>query len=298
MTDVSYSSDLPDVDDAPPDGVDLDSTPLAGDPFSAARYDPSALKVDLYGNPIGRNPYFPDPNDPNLDGGQVLYHMAMGAQPEDFHPALQPLAQGYSNAFQPEPPMPPGLLGSLADIKAATTSAPEEQDGSDEDASNEEIDEPDVTPAAISQRTALPSAYPKTLDPTVDRHVTEYNQAHGLKPGDPEYLDPDMVRAMIRQEAGHDYDALISDPMQVNASPLDWDKSKAGLGLQKGVAPGADLSVKAGIQWLRGKAYPHDAQGNETRFIGWPQAVQKYNGHLPDYSDQVWDHLGEIKAGF
>jgi hypothetical protein len=299
MTDASYSADA--SDDAPSaDGVDLNRTPMAGDPFSPSTsgYDPSALRIDIYGNPVDRTPYFPDPDNPHLDMGQVLYHMAMGAKPEDFHPAVQPLAQGFSIAFQPKPPMGPGLLGSLDDIRAAIASAPGGTDAPNGDEPDEDADDADASPAAVSQRTALPSAYTKKLDPIVDRYVAEYNQAHGLRPGVTEYLDPDLIRTMIRQEAGTDHSALSHDPMQVNAHTLDWDKPKVALGLKKGVAPGPDLSVRAGIQWLRRKAYVHDTQGRETRFTGWPLAVQKYNGRLPDYSDQVWDHLGEIKAGF
>jgi hypothetical protein len=216
------------------------------------------------------------------DSGQVLFRMAFGAEPEDFPPNLQPLAQGYSPLFQAQPPATPGLLGSPEAVRSAI--APSSDAG--------------VSSTVAGPRRALPTTYPKSLDPIVDRCVGEYNQAHGLRPGDREYLDPDLVRAMIRQEAGHDYEALIGDPMQVNASSLDWDRRKADLGLRRGVAPGPDLGVKAGIQWLRMKAYPHDAQGHETRFIGWSRAVQKYNAHMLSYSDQVWDHLGEIKAGF
>jgi hypothetical protein len=175
--------------------------------------------------------------------------------------------------FQAQPPKVPGLLGSLNDIRLA------------------------IGAAGAAQSRTLPSIYPKTLDPTVERHVAEYNQTYGLRPGDREYLDPDLVKAMIRQEAGRDYDALLRDPMQVNAFAGDWDPRKADYGLTKGSAPGADLSVRAGIQWLRRKAYVHDDRGNEVGFRGWPQAVQRYNAHLPDYSDQVMDHLGEIKGG-
>jgi hypothetical protein len=253
--------------------------------------------VDLTRTPLTSNPFAPDPTDPTLDGGQALYHMAFGAQPEDFHPALQPLAQGHSLLFQPQPPKAPGLLGSLENIRSAIAASPDDREPSEQDAKMDAQDG-NATPAGAFRQPNLPTAYPKTLDPTVERHVAEYNQAHGLKPGDREYLDPNLVKAMIRQEAGYNLDALIRDPMQVNAFIGDWDKQKAGFGLVEGVAPGADLSVKAGIQWLRRKAYLHDDHGDERRFIGWPKAVQRYNGHLADYSDQVWDHLGEIKGGF
>jgi len=61
-------------------------------------------------------------SDASPDGGQVLYNLAMGAQPEDFPPALQPLAQGYSLLFQPQPTQAPGLLGSANDIDVALAS--------------------------------------------------------------------------------------------------------------------------------------------------------------------------------
>ncbi|MEI9890475.1 MAG: hypothetical protein WDN45_07615 [Caulobacteraceae bacterium] len=88
--------------------IDLNRTPLAG---GLPNIDP------------------PDPANPHLDGGQVLYHMALGAKPEDFHPALQPLAQGYSIAFQPKPEMGPGLLGSLEDIRNSITAGAPDPDG-------------------------------------------------------------------------------------------------------------------------------------------------------------------------
>jgi hypothetical protein len=83
--------------------------------------DDSALStLDLKRTPLNGSPFDPpDPNNSRLDIGQVLYHLAAGARPEDFHPAVQPLAQGLNIAFQPEPPMGPGLLGSLDDIRAA-----------------------------------------------------------------------------------------------------------------------------------------------------------------------------------
>ena len=102
----------------------MSNTDFASADPTASGVDPAGLTVDLSGREIGRNPYFPDPNDDTLDGGQVLYHLAFGARPEDFHPNLQPLAQGYSLLFQPKSPKAPGLLGSLDDIRAAIGSQP------------------------------------------------------------------------------------------------------------------------------------------------------------------------------
>jgi hypothetical protein len=299
MTDASYSADPSDDEGAPSDGVDLNRTPLARNAFgsSASGYDPSALRVDLYGNPVDRNPYFPDPADPNLDMGQVLYHMASGAKPEDFHPALQPLARGFSIAFEPQPPLGPGLLGSLENIRATVRATPKEDvPGAEiEDAGSDDVQ---VAPAAVGQRPRFSTTYPRTLGPTVERHVAEYDQAHRLKPGNPEYLDPDLIKAMIRQEAGHDYDSLLRDPMQVN-NLGDWAKEKSRLGLSKGAAPGADAGIKAGIAWLRTKAYPRDDNGM-THFIGWQSGVRAYKGRNDlgtAYAKSVMNHLAEVKRG-
>lgn len=56
MTDTSYSAESPDDDGAPSDGVDLNRTPLASDPFKSSGYAPGTLRVDLYGNPVDRDP--------------------------------------------------------------------------------------------------------------------------------------------------------------------------------------------------------------------------------------------------
>ena len=93
MTDAS-PSDLPETGDAAPQtGMDL------------VRANPSD------------NPFKLDPANPNLDGGQVLYHLAFGAKPEDFHPNVQHIAQHYALAFQPQPKLP-GLLGTADQIRA------------------------------------------------------------------------------------------------------------------------------------------------------------------------------------
>lgn len=47
----------------------------------APAYHPRASTVDLYRNPVDRNPYFPDPNDPGLNDGQIIFRLAAGAGP-------------------------------------------------------------------------------------------------------------------------------------------------------------------------------------------------------------------------
>jgi hypothetical protein len=110
-----------------PDTDFPDAGPTAGGdapaPFGA---------IDLTRTPLARKPFAPDPTDPSLDGGQVLCHVALGARPEDFHPALQPIAQGYGLMLQPGPKLGPGALGSADDMRAATP-APGEADGQSAD---------------------------------------------------------------------------------------------------------------------------------------------------------------------
>jgi hypothetical protein len=142
--------------------------------------------------------------------------------------------------------------------------------------------------------------YPNSLDPVVGQAAAEYNQRHGFKLGDAKYLDPDLPKAIIRQESGFNQRAYQADPMQVNGPDGDWDPRKASLGLTKGVAPGADLGVKAGIGWLLYKSYLHDASGRPTTFLGWPKGVAAYNQRNAKgdaYSRSVMRHLDNLKKG-
>jgi hypothetical protein len=145
--------------------------------------------------------------------------------------------------------------------------------------------------------TASGPKYPDSLDPVIDQAVADYNRLHGFQAGDREYMDPDLVRAMVRQEAGHNRHAYSSDPMQMNGPDGDWDERKATLGIEKGVAPGGPLSVRAGVDWLGYKAYEYGRDGKPFRFRGWPEAVQRYNAKLPDYSARVMQHLDDIRKG-
>jgi hypothetical protein len=86
--------------------------------------------------------------------------------------------------------------------------------------------------------------------------------------------------------------------MQVN-NPGDWnDDYKAQIGLKQGVAPGQELGIQAGLDWLDSKAYSFDGNGNPQRFRGWEDATRRYNGGgNPHYLEDVQRAYGDIKAG-
>jgi hypothetical protein len=134
---------------------------------------------------------------------------------------------------------------------------------------------PKKAPKAPATPAEQLARYPHALDSYVEQVVAKHNESSGAKPGDPTYLDPNLVKAILMVESAHDRHAYAADPMQVN-KPGDWDRRKATLGLQDGVAPNARLSIQAGVAWLDYKAYAYDGKGGK-QFVGWPTAVQKYN---------------------
>jgi hypothetical protein len=147
-------------------------------------------------------------------------------------------------------------------------------------------------------------AYPDWWDPIVDREVAAYNDAHVFELGNRAYLDPALIKAMIRVESGFDMKAYRDDPMQVNNSTKtirrDWDEKKAKFGLEKGVAPGPAKGIRAGIQWLNYKAYLHGDNGKPVKFLGWDSAVKAYNGRgtgagNPNYVSDVKKQLQILK---
>jgi RHS repeat-associated protein len=157
----------------------------------------------------------------------------------------------------------------------------------------QQIDPRGLQAAAPGTSVAVPPEG-NTTDAIVDQVVARYNSANNFTPGDAEYLNPDTVKAMIRVESGCKKKAYKNDPMQVN-NPGDWDDDKSDLGLTKGVAPGQQLSIEAGVQWLAKKAYIHDAQGNPT-FGGWERGVSHYNGGgNPNYMNKYHQQLNRIE---
>jgi hypothetical protein len=139
--------------------------------------------------------------------------------------------------------------------------------------------------------------YPDYWDPIVDRVVTAYNQANGFEPGDANYLDANLVKAMIRVESGLNLRAYNIDPMQVNV-PGDWVPRKLDFGLTKGVAPEPELGIAAGVGWLDYKAYVYNVSGEPVSFRGWDATVTRYNGGGdPNYLSKVQTQYNTLTCG-
>jgi hypothetical protein len=164
-------------------------------------------------------------------------------------------------------------------------------------------DGPTVDPSETYQVAgpAAGKAYPHALDPVIEKKVAAYNRMNQADPGDAVYLDPDLIKAMVRVESGYDPRAYGSDPMQVN-NPRDWDDYKSDIGLKKGVSPGQELGVGAGLDWLDSKSYHYDGKGRPGPFLGYDEALRRYNGYHdghgnPHYVDDVRAAYRNIKAG-
>jgi hypothetical protein len=303
------------------------------DPYDPSYGDANALSADVLPQGVatglnlgGYGPFADLPgasDDMARSIRAAMQAVVAGVDPNDVHPSLRPYVTALS--LGPRPAVPSfGLLGPIPapSSTARTDDDPEDDadgdadaDGSDsgaaggddsEDAGASDSDDIGEAAAALPARAKIaaigktaPPDYPRSLDPTIESIVAEYNRANDAL-GDETYLDPDFIKAMIRTEAGYDMDAYMFDPMQVN-KPGDWpvNNSKADYGLQKGVRPGAALSIRAGISWLTKSPYRRDSRGNDTgQFRGWRAMVRAYNGGRdPDYMQKFDRHLAEIKAG-
>lgn len=137
-----------------------------------------------------------------------------------------------------------------------------------------------------------------SLDSSIESIVYIRNLMRGVREGDATYLDPDVVKAVVAVESGMNKKAYQTDPMQVNVNG-DWvpEKSKL-LGVQRGVPPGQNLGIWAGVGWLDYKAFRYDKNGKESGFRGWPEAITRYNGGgNPNYLNDVKNALKAIKRG-
>ncbi|MFC4254974.1 hypothetical protein GRI97_06025 [Altererythrobacter xixiisoli] len=176
------------------------------------------------------------------------------------------------------------------------------------------------TPPAVANRTAAPpNARPSTpsenrpprntasapprwssLDNLIFREVQNYNRENGLEITDERAVPFDLILAMVAVEAGYNKKAYQKDPMQVNNNfsndSTDWVDEKEALGLTRGVPPGQQLSIRAGIRWLVYKAYRHDDLGRPVEFRGWLEAADRYNGGgNPRYLEKIRAALTSIR---
>lgn len=166
------------------------------------------------------------------------------------------------------------------------------------DAAEQPLTNPDDNYQVAGPAMAKRPAYPRTLDPIIEREVAKFNTMNQAEPGDDVYLDPDLVKAQIRVESGYNLKAYNSDPMQVNKDPRDWDGYKGEIGLKKGVPPGPELGIRAGLDWLDSKSYFLDAAGRPKPFLGYQAAFTRYNGSGdPHYWDKIQSAYRDIKRG-
>lgn len=119
--------------------------------------------------------------------------------------------------------------------------------------------------------------------------VNDFNRAHGLKPGDPEYVWASTLKAQAMIESGGEGGAAIflRDPLQVNNSG-DWVDEKVkvmGLtGPSQVMTPA--VSAAAALKWLYRKGLVTNPVGSPPRWIGMERALRKYNGKSKVYPGQ------------
>ena len=124
-----------------------------------------------------------------------------------------------------------------------------------------------------------------------DRVFTEaanrFNRHRGLKPGDPKYVDPLLLKAWAMVESGGSQSAFLRDPLQVNV-PADWAKEKTRIaGLTRGQTMTPAISAEAALKWLDYKGYFRDAAGHPGPWIGFERALRRYNGREKLHSSGV-----------
>lgn len=106
-----------------------------------------------------------------------------------------------------------------------------------------------------------------------------FNSLRGLKPGNPKYVDPLLIKAWATVESGGSQTEFLRDPLQVN-NPGDWAEEKtriAGLAQQQKMTP--SISADAALKWLEFKGYYRDAAGRPGPWIGFERALGRYNGN-------------------
>jgi hypothetical protein len=163
-------------------------------------------------------------------------------------------------------------------------------------------------PAPLKQFPGYDAGWHQSQDALIRKVTDDFNREKGLKPGDPHYLDPNLVKAWALQESGGHEDVFTGgDMMQVNVTG-DWVPEKSWFGLKKGEKMDPEKSLRTALEWAwykgeltkgmkgdspdsgwyatqRGtKAFP----GYQSTFDGWDHALTDYNGGgVKDYYGQI-----------
>ena len=120
--------------------------------------------------------------------------------------------------------------------------------------------------------------------------AAKFNREQDQIPGDPKFIDPQLLKAWAMVESGGTESAFVRDPFQVNV-PGDWVKEKhviAGLSQRQAMTP--RTSADAALLWLDYKGHI-DLNGKMGPWLGSRRAFQNYHGRTVFYDGvprKVW----------
>lgn len=153
-------------------------------------------------------------------------------------------------------------------------------------------------------------AWHQSNDALIANVVADFNAKKGWSKGDPHWLDPNLVKAWALQESGgHEDIYTAGDMMQMNNGG-DWAREKEWFGVKKGEKLSPEKSLRAALEWAYYKGEvtravgpdgvdaagdwhatvrgTEELPGYESRFQGWGDALEGYNGGgVADYDGQV-----------
>jgi hypothetical protein len=135
---------------------------------------------------------------------------------------------------------------------------------------------PSLRPIAGYSETGT-AAWRASNDRVFTEAADKFNRQRGLKPDNPKYIDPLLLKAWAMVESGGSEAAFMRDPLQVN-NPGDWANEKTTIaGLAKGQTMAPELSAQAALKWLE---YKGSLRGT---WAGYRTALENYNGNKKKY---------------
>ena len=182
---------------------------------------------------------------------------------------------------------------------------------------------PPPPPAALTVYSNYEHAHYQMHDVVFYDLAQDHNLRHDALPGDPDWLDPDLLKAWAIQESGAVSSSSwrtweTGDIMQVN-NPGDWSEDKRvkmGLRRNQDLSPG--MSIMYAIRWAyhkgcvyrqgasvssagwrpfsrwswsQGRLRRHRLQGYLRHFTTWRRALFNYNGNRTPWAEYNPDAL-------